>query len=732
MSFWRQTLRTDITALLVMLALILPWPHPDGVWRGILTYQEGFSGFGSVAVIMVAAMFVLGAAMVHTGAAESVGGKLFRACAHNEALFQIAILFTSTLFSMFMNDTAVVLIFMPLIVAVCKERDLSPSRYLMCTAYGSLLGGQWTLVGTRSNIIISDFLLEKTGNGIGFFDFTPIAAVVFVAAAAYFLLHGRKLLPNTGKFESAEETLAREYLTEVLVTPQSATVGKPLDQLKWWNRNDLTVMQIIRGEERIPATSWIKLEPGDVLIMQGSVPTIGDLLKSPDFQLKEELKINNQTLHSVDLVTVEALFSPNSDYIGTTLERMDFSHDYGFTVMGISRHGKTIRERPMATPLTFGDSLLLLGHVSGVKRLDRNPNLILLGQTHFPAPRRRKAAIIMLLLAGVLATAVTGVLSPAISIPLAAIVAILVGCIKIKDAYESVNWPALVTVAAMIPFGLAFEKTGAAADLARHTVALLQRLWPAGGAGRAAAVRHRVNPIHRERRRGDHPRALRFSNGQGNRRGSQAVSRRAGHLRVGGLLHAGGARKHDSRHGTGPLPVQALRADRQRDGLSDLAHRHPAHPAGVAVWEMIQPRMNTDGKQFAFASGFHLHPALFSSLKTSTFLVKSPFIRIHLRFYSGTGDNRSSRASAASSPSWLGRVFKIKTTWWNRPPAGGFGRPAGNGWASIARKTCGFKKTHGGRNPARRRLNRPEAGSSIFKTCPSHWPAALLRLAVFL
>ena len=112
-SFWRQTLRTDITALLVMFALILPWPHPGGVWRGILTYQEGFSGFGSVAVIMVAAMFVLGAAMVHTGAAESVGGKLFRACAHNEALFQIAILITSTLFSMFMNDTAVVLIFMP-------------------------------------------------------------------------------------------------------------------------------------------------------------------------------------------------------------------------------------------------------------------------------------------------------------------------------------------------------------------------------------------------------------------------------------------------------------------------------------------------------------------------------------------------------------------------------------------------------------------------------------------
>jgi di/tricarboxylate transporter len=476
--FWTQILRTDLTALLVTLSLIIPWPHQDGYWRSILTYQEGFSGFGSVAVIMVTAMFVLGAAMVRTGAAERLGGKLFRACAHSEVLLQFAILLLSTLFSMFMNDTTVVLVFMPLIMAVSKERNLSPSRYLLCAAYGSLLGGQWTLVGTRSNIIISDYLLQRTGAGIGFFDFTPIAVVIFVASAAYFLAHGRDLLPKTGETESAEESLAREYLTEVLVTPQSATVGKALNQLAWWKRSDLTVMEVVRGQERLPASEWIKLLPGDVLIVQGPVPTIGDLLKSPDFQLKEELKIDRQTLHSVDLVTAEALLTPNSDYLGATLEQMDFSRDYGFTVMGISRHGKTIRERPMATPLEFGDSLLLLGHISGMERLSRNPNLILVGHTQFTTLGRRKAAITMSLLAGVTVMAITGLLNPAISIPLAAVLAILLGCVKIKDAYESVNWQAVVTVAAMIPFGLALEKTGAAEGLAHAAVGVLQGYGP--------------------------------------------------------------------------------------------------------------------------------------------------------------------------------------------------------------------------------------------------------------
>src|SRR5437867_1043541 len=177
--FWTQKVRTDMTALLVTLALILPWPHPpDWKWQSILTYQEGFSGFGSVAVVMVTAMFVFGAAIVRTGAAEFLGARLFRACARHELLLQMAVLAVTTLVSMFINDTTVVLIFMPLIVAVCKEKNLSPSRYLLLAAYGSLLGGQWTLIGTRSNIVISDYLARQQREaglaavGLGFFDFT--------------------------------------------------------------------------------------------------------------------------------------------------------------------------------------------------------------------------------------------------------------------------------------------------------------------------------------------------------------------------------------------------------------------------------------------------------------------------------------------------------------------------------------------------------------------------------
>src|SRR4030095_12662897 len=112
----------------------------------------------------------------------------------------------------------VVLVFLPTVMSLCKERNLSPSRYLMCLAYGSLLGGQWTLIGTRSNIVISDYLLHKSGGGLGFFDLTAVAAVVFAGCAVYFLLVGRRFLPKASETKLIEESFTTKYLTEVTVT----------------------------------------------------------------------------------------------------------------------------------------------------------------------------------------------------------------------------------------------------------------------------------------------------------------------------------------------------------------------------------------------------------------------------------------------------------------------------------------------------------------------------------
>jgi di/tricarboxylate transporter len=147
-------------------------------------------------------------------------------------------------------------------------------------------------------------------------------------------------------------------------------------------------------------------------------------------------------------------------------------------MLGISRHGQTIQDRPSATRLEYGDSLLLLGHNSNLERLERNPSLIVLSQQHFPTAGKRQAMITMVLLGGIISTAITGTLTPALSIPIAAAAVLLLGCIKVTDTYKSVDWPAVATVGGMISFGFALEKTGAAAALAHGIVVNLQWAGP--------------------------------------------------------------------------------------------------------------------------------------------------------------------------------------------------------------------------------------------------------------
>ena len=148
---------------------------------------------------------------------------------------------------------------------------------------------------------------QETGRSLGFSDLTPIAAVVFLACALFLVLIGRKWLPGRQKSTEFEERLVREYLTEVMVTLRSRTEGKTLDEIPWAKRSDCIVLEVIREGERLPASGWLRLQPEDVLVLQGPVPTISQLLRSSDFTFKQELHLDRRTLGTVDLVTVEAL-----------------------------------------------------------------------------------------------------------------------------------------------------------------------------------------------------------------------------------------------------------------------------------------------------------------------------------------------------------------------------------------------------------------------------------------
>ena len=248
-SFYTQRLRPDVTALLVMLSLLIPWQPTDDGLQAILTASQAFHGFGSPALLMVTSMFVLSAAMVRTGAAQMLGGRLLEAGAKSELSFQLTVLVLVTGFSAIVNDTTTVLVWMPPVMAICQKRGYAPSRILMLLAFASLLGGKWTLIGTRSNVILSDYLLDRTGEGLAFFAFAPVGAAVFVACITWFVLVGRRFLPQAQASPSLESRYeVAEFLTETMAEPDSDIVGRTLGELDLPGR-DVTVLQIIRGLE---------------------------------------------------------------------------------------------------------------------------------------------------------------------------------------------------------------------------------------------------------------------------------------------------------------------------------------------------------------------------------------------------------------------------------------------------------------------------------------------------
>ncbi len=471
-SFWLQRLRPDVTALLVMLSLLLPWrPTGDGL-RSILTPTEAFHGFGSTAVIMVASMFVLSAAMVRTGAAQLIGGRLLAAGASSELRFQLTVLLLVTAFSALVNDTTTVLVWMPPVMAICRERGYSPSRVLMLLAFASLLGGQWTLIGTRSNVILSDYLAARDGTGLGFFAFTPVAFAVFGACVAWFVLVGRHFLPAAGTNPTLESRYeVAEFLTETMAEPGSSFVGKTLAEIDLGSR-DITVLKVIRGREFLPPNGHLRVQPHDVLVIQGRITAITDALQQ-GLSVKEELQLDDKTLRSADLRMVEAILPPDSELLHHSLRDLDFHRLYGVSPLAISRAGRSLRDRPLAEPLKGGDSLLLVGHEAELQRLRLNPNLLLLESRPLPVGRRTQAWLVLGLMVAMVVCTATGLLAPAVAIPLAAMAAVLTGCVGIRSAYEAIDLQAIVIVGAMIPFGAALQSTGTAQRFAEVVVAAL-------------------------------------------------------------------------------------------------------------------------------------------------------------------------------------------------------------------------------------------------------------------
>jgi di/tricarboxylate transporter len=463
--FISEKLRADLVALMVLVSLTL---------TGLITPEEAFSGFASPAVITVWAVFIISGGLTRSGVADVIARFILRLAGHSQARLIVLIMLTVGVMSAFMNNIGAVAILLPAVVSVAREMKISPSKLLIPLAWGSLMGGNITLIGTPPNILASSILANYPEiPNFTFFDFAPMGLIVLTTGILYMVLVGRHLLPaRTPGTGLAQDYPIREYLSEVQVQIDSPVQGQMVREVDW---GDLTVLQIDSLEAGLlDPRSDHHLESGDRLLVEASAENLLAVTQSLGLAPAPEGNSTNPHIPDGSLKLAEVVLSPKSGSHGKTLAKLDFRARFGLSVLAIRHEGTTLFSRLVEIPLQFGDSLLVEGSTERLAALRRDPDFLML-DTYPPLEPRRlhKAPLTVAILLAGLVMVTAGWLPVPVALLIGAILMVISGALSMEEAYQSIEWKSVFLIAGMLPMGIAMENTGTAQLMADWIVGLI-------------------------------------------------------------------------------------------------------------------------------------------------------------------------------------------------------------------------------------------------------------------
>lgn len=470
--FISERLRVDVVALLVLAALIL---------TDLVTIEEAFSGFASPAVVTVWSVFIISGALYRTGVADSLARAVLRLAGRDPLRLTVVIMVTVGVMSAFMNNIGAVAIMLPAVVSVAHNLRIPPSKLLIPLAFASLMGGNMTLIGTPPNILAAEILRNYGGlEPFSFFDFTPTGLIVLAAGVIYMAFIGRHILPErySGSAPGDVERL-RPFLTEIRIPRQSVLVGKSVAESGLGERHDLNIIHIERGQDApfFPGANRLLLAD-DVLLVEGRRD---DILTACDVYAL--LPNSAEAGYDSDLETglaglVEVTLSPRSEFIGQSLQTIQFRSRYDLSVLAIRHHGESLVSRLADVPLDFGDSLLVQGEQSKIELLRRDDNFLVLDSPPLDTRRLRKGPLALGILLTVLLAITLGWLHPSAAMLMGALAMVLTGILRMDEAYQAIEWKSVFLIAGILPLGVAMETTGTAALIAEQITGLLGGLGP--------------------------------------------------------------------------------------------------------------------------------------------------------------------------------------------------------------------------------------------------------------
>jgi di/tricarboxylate transporter len=432
---------------------------------GLISPAQAVSGFSHEATVTVGCMLVLSLALSHTGVVTALATAAQRAAWMGPRARGAVLTVVAAAVSPFLNNTAVVVVLLPVFVALAERDGQPPSKALMPLSFAAILGGTVSLLGTSTNLVVAGLAHEHGIDDVRLFSMAPVGFPLAVAGLVYLLTLGRRLLPERApRTDLGDRFGVRRYLTELEVEEGSGVVGCGLEELRWDELYGLEVLRARRGQVWV-GQGAATLRPGDVLLVVGDPRDVLTVASAQRLQPAYGGWTPGAPL-------LEVMVAPGSPLVGVTLQQARFRQATGCVVVGI-QHVQAVQ--PVAlrdVPLRVGDLLLVRGDIEALVELSDARGLVPLRGLRASAPRRLQS-VALLALAGVVVAAATGTSSILAAALVAAVAVVFAGCVTLGEVVEELDWNVIFLLAGTLPLGIAFETSGTAEWLAAQLASWL-------------------------------------------------------------------------------------------------------------------------------------------------------------------------------------------------------------------------------------------------------------------
>jgi len=454
--FSTERIGVDLTAMLIMTALLL---------TGVLTPEEGFSGFSNAATVTVAAMFVISAGLRQTGAVS------FLAMASTRVFMRSywgGIALTMPLIgiaSAFVNNTPVVAVFIPVLLGVSRDTSISATRLLLPISFASMFGGILTLVGTSTNILVNAIAVDHGLPAFGMFEFTMLGALFFIAGIVYMLAVGVRMLPER---RPAQQLTSRydmaDYLTDIVLLDNAPSVGTRVPESPLVKELDVDVLAVIRDGHRLEEESReIVLQGGDTLRLRCDVRQIQELKNAVGCQVKGGKTLRDEDFDADELTLMEVIVAPSAPLEGQSIRSADFRNTFRATALALRHRGALLHEGFRSIRLHAGDAILVEALRRDAAQLKTDRNFVVASEVDLPTYRRSRLTAALVITAAVIITAALKILPIAAAAVAGAMLLVITRSITLEEAYRAVEWKVVFLLGGIISLGIAMEKTGLAA-----------------------------------------------------------------------------------------------------------------------------------------------------------------------------------------------------------------------------------------------------------------------------